>query len=116
MNLNKVLLNVVVAAVVSAVTAAGTTYLVFRYATPYGKAQSASGQPIAPDQARESAGSVLLYRPSDASADRTVPLTFDSNGRQQLSLEGLAAGRWIVQVTWTREGRTFYRELEVMAR
>ena len=52
MNLNKVLLNVVVAAVVSAVTAAGTTYLVFRYATPYGKAQSASGQPIAPDQAR----------------------------------------------------------------
>jgi nitrogen fixation protein FixH len=71
---------------------------------------------FAPDQARESAGSVRLYRPSDASADRTVPLTFDSNGRQQLSLEGLAAGRWIVQVTWTREGRTFYRELEVMAR
>ena len=37
-------------------------------------------------------------------------------GHVAASLEGLAAGRWIVQVTWTREGRTFYRELEVMAR
>jgi len=38
MNLNKVLLNVVVAAAVSAVTAAGTSYLLFRYATPFGYA------------------------------------------------------------------------------
>jgi protein-disulfide isomerase len=51
MNLNKALLNVVLAAVVSAVTAAGTTYLVFRYATPYGKAQH-SGEPISAEQAR----------------------------------------------------------------
>jgi len=52
MNLNKVLLNVVVAAAVSAVTAAGTSYLLYRYGTPYGKAQSSSTQPISPEQAR----------------------------------------------------------------
>lgn len=68
-----------------------------------------------PDQARGTTGSARLYRPSDSSADRTIPLTPDANGRQHLSLEGLASGRWIVQVTWTREGRTFYRELQVMA-
>lgn len=70
---------------------------------------------FAPEQTRDAAGSVRLYRPSDSSADRTVPLTLDANGRQELSLDGLASGRWIVQVTWTREGRTYYRELEVMA-
>ncbi|HEU0018127.1 MAG TPA: DsbA family protein [Methyloceanibacter sp.] len=52
MNLNKVLLNVAVAVAVSAVTAAGTSYLLYRYGTPYGKAQSSSTQPISPDQAR----------------------------------------------------------------
>jgi protein-disulfide isomerase len=52
MNLKKVLLNVVVAAAVSAVTAAGTSYLLFRYAAPWGKAQSSSGEPISPEQAR----------------------------------------------------------------
>ena len=51
MNLNKVLLNVVVAAAVSAVTAAGTSYLLFRYATPSGKAQTTTA-PISPEQAR----------------------------------------------------------------
>ena len=51
MNLNKVLLNVVVAATVSAVTAAGTSYLLFRYATPSGKAQTTTA-PISPEQAR----------------------------------------------------------------
>ncbi|HEY0872074.1 MAG TPA: FixH family protein [Vicinamibacterales bacterium] len=68
------------------------------------------------DQARGTTGTARLYRPSDSSADRTVPLALDAGGRQQLSLEDLPPGRWIVQVTWSREGRTFYRELEVMAR
>jgi len=41
MNVNKHLLNVVVAAVVAAVTAIGTSYLIFRY-TPLGLTQSVS--------------------------------------------------------------------------
>jgi protein-disulfide isomerase len=52
MNVNKVLLNVVTAAAVAAVTAAGTSYLLFRYATPFGKAQSSSTEPVSPEQAR----------------------------------------------------------------
>jgi nitrogen fixation protein FixH len=71
---------------------------------------------FAPDQTSGTEGSARLYRPSDSSADRTVPLTLDADGRQVLSLDGLAAGRWIVQVTWSRDGRTYYRELEVMVR
>jgi protein-disulfide isomerase len=50
MNLNKVLTTLVVAAAVSAVTAAGTSYLLFRYAGPGGKL--AMHGAAAPDQAR----------------------------------------------------------------
>ncbi len=50
MNLNKILLSVGVAAAVAAVTAAGTSYLVMRYA-PGGHFQF-SGKPISPEQAR----------------------------------------------------------------
>jgi parvulin-like peptidyl-prolyl isomerase len=50
MNLRKVFFNVAVAAAVAAVTAAGTSYLVLRYA-PAGKLAGASG-PVAADQAR----------------------------------------------------------------
>jgi protein-disulfide isomerase len=50
MNLRKVFFNVAVAAAVAAVTAAGTSYLVLRYA-PAGKLARASG-PVAADQAR----------------------------------------------------------------
>ena len=50
MNFRKVFFNVAVAAAVAAVTAAGTSYLVLRYA-PAGKLAGASG-PVAADQAR----------------------------------------------------------------
>ena len=61
-------------------------------------------------------GTVTLYRPSDASADRVVDLKIDVNGRQQISLDGLAAGQWSVRVRWTALGREFYLEQRVFAR
>ena len=68
------------------------------------------------DQARGATGTARLYRPSDSAADRSIPLALDAGGRQRLSLDGMAAGRWIVQVAWTSGGRAFYREIQVMAR
>lgn len=64
----------------------------------------------------DAAGTVRLYRPADAGADRDVALAPDASGRQQVPLEGLARGRWIVQVAWTSAGRAYYRELPVMVR
>jgi FixH len=68
------------------------------------------------DQARIAHGIVTLYRASDAAADRVLDLALDADGRQHVSLTGLAAGRWVVQLLWTAGGREYYFEEPVMAR
>jgi nitrogen fixation protein FixH len=62
----------------------------------------------------DAAGRVRLYRPSDSAADRSLALAPDAGGRQRVSLDGLAAGRWVVQLDWTSGGQAFYREVMVM--
>jgi len=68
------------------------------------------------EQAADADGTVTFYRPSHAAADRVVALVPDASGRQELSLDGLENGRWVVQVEWTSGGRSYYQELPVMLR
>ena len=67
-------------------------------------------------QASDATGTITLYRPSDASADRVVTLKTDTAGRQRVSLAGLRAGAWSARVLWTAQGREFYIEQRVFAR
>jgi nitrogen fixation protein FixH len=67
------------------------------------------------DQAGTTRGTVTLYRPSDASADRVVALEPDGDGRQRVSLEGLRPGQWLVQIRWNAGGREYYAEKPVIA-
>ena len=67
-------------------------------------------------QASSARGAITLYRPSDSTADRIFDLRPGASGRQQLSLDGLAAGAWLVRVRWTAQGRAFYLEQRVFAR
>ena len=62
------------------------------------------------DAPRAGAGSIVFYRPSDARFDRVVAIQPDGNGRQEISLETLARGRWVVQVQWQSGGRDLYVE------
>jgi hypothetical protein len=55
-------------------------------------------------------GTVTLYRASDAGADRVVPLSLAPDATQRVPLEGLAPGRWRLQVEWTVRGRPYYYE------
>ncbi len=64
--------------------------------------------------AASATGTVTLYRPSDASADRVLPLAVDADGRQQIALDGLARGRWLLQVRWSAGGRDYYFEEPVI--
>jgi hypothetical protein len=61
-------------------------------------------------------GAVRLYRPSDVSADRRLDAAPGVDGRQVVSLAGLAAGRWRLQLEWTVDGRAYAAEREVDAR
>jgi nitrogen fixation protein FixH len=58
----------------------------------------------------EVSGALTFYRPSDVGADRVVPLRLDANGVQRVSLDGLASGRWILEMAWQAQGRHYYRE------
>lgn len=62
------------------------------------------------NQAVSARGTVTLYRASDAGADTVAPLSLDTAGTQHVSLDGLAAGHWRLQVEWTVDGRPYYWE------
>jgi nitrogen fixation protein FixH len=65
---------------------------------------------LPPTQADTARGTVTLYRPSHAAADRVVPLALDLRGEQRVSVAGLEPGRWIVKIAWQVQGRRYYRE------
>ena len=71
---------------------------------------------LPPEQKTEAAGTVTLYRASDASADRHMPIALDGNARQEISLDGMLAGRWLVQVEWSARGRDYFVEREIFVR
>jgi hypothetical protein len=68
------------------------------------------------EQARSAHGTVTLYRASDAAADRVFDLAPGADGRQRVSLRGLLAGHWVVQLRWNAGGRAYYVEQPVIAR
>ncbi len=65
------------------------------------------------------AGSLVLYRPSNADADRTVVLAATATGtgaEQEIRMGDLSRGLWRVQVTWSWQGRPYYAEQDVVLR
>lgn len=58
-------------------------------------------------------GTLTLYRPADATADRKATIAPDATHTQAVSLKGLTPGRWMLQVEWTNGGKNYYAEREV---
>lgn len=68
---------------------------------------------LPPAHAATAKGTITLYRPSNASADRKAEVSIDAAGRQRVSLDKAAPGLWIVQVAWTAQGRAYYFERQI---
>ena len=66
-------------------------------------------------QAKGARGTITLYRASDPASDRVIDLAVDGNGQQSLSLAGMPAGNWLVQLRWRTSGREYYYEQPVVA-
>ena len=62
------------------------------------------------EQAGIAKGTATLYRASDPSADRDVPLQLAPDGTQKIPLRGLSPGHWLVKVRWSAGQRDFYVE------
>jgi hypothetical protein len=67
-----------------------------------------------PVPARGLTGTITLYRPSDRTADRVMPLSLDAEGHQRVVVNGAARGRWVVKLAWHEAGQDFYREQAVL--
>jgi hypothetical protein len=57
--------------------------------------------------AQNPAGTILLYRPSDASLDQQFALKLDASGVQRLDVHTLLPGLWKVRVQWTSGGQDY---------
>jgi nitrogen fixation protein FixH len=60
-------------------------------------------------------GTIRLYRASSAAEDRDIALAVSADGYQDIPLDGLARGRWTVQVQWTALGRGYFVQRDVTA-
>lgn len=55
-------------------------------------------------------GTVALYRPSAAGADRSYPLALDAEGRQALPATDLGTGLWKVRIQWKVGQEEYYSD------
>lgn len=59
-------------------------------------------------------GLISLFRPSNSSWDRTVPIALDAAGMQIIPAESLVRGYWKVKVDWQSNGETYYFEQPIV--
>lgn len=55
-------------------------------------------------------GKILFYRPDDKTKDFELKIETPANGRLEVPVYRLPAGRWTVKVNWQGDGMPFYKE------
>ena len=55
-------------------------------------------------------GSIHLYRPSNETLDRKIPLAIEAGGTQQIPADDLRGGLWNVRLEWTAGGADYFVE------
>lgn len=68
---------------------------------------------VPPAMAPQLRGTITLYRPADARADRTVAFVPGADGTQTLATAGMVAGRWRLQMQWSADGHDYYAERDI---
>ncbi len=64
---------------------------------------------LPPEHARLAAtGRIELYRPSDSTLDRHLPLALNAEGAQRVDAHTLKSGLWKVRVQWKVGGDEFF--------
>ena len=57
-----------------------------------------------------SSGTIVLYKPDNASADKKVDLLLSDGGTQEIVASGLPPGAWDVKVSWSAGGNEYYQK------
>ena len=59
-------------------------------------------------------GHITLFRPSNGSMDKVIPLQVSENLHQVIPVGGLAAGLWRLKISWEANGTEYYEEQKIM--
>lgn len=58
-------------------------------------------------------GTVELYRPGDSSLDQEIDLMPGESGAQNIPAGNLARGKWLVKVSWTSGGKSYFTQKSI---
>ncbi len=58
-------------------------------------------------------GQIHFYRPDNSTLDRSHPIRLDAEGQQRITVAGLPAGHWRIQIQWQADGLGYFSEREL---
>lgn len=67
-----------------------------------------------PEEQKGATGKVKFYRPSDAKKDFTVDLTLKDTAIQEIPVNHLAKGLWLVKIEWEKAGKGYLKEQKIV--
>ena len=67
-----------------------------------------------PTSHQAATGFIQLYRPSDATQDKKIPLKLNEDGTQLIDARGLSEGLWKVRFSWEVGDQEFYTDESIV--
>ncbi|RFS18192.1 FixH family protein [Emticicia sp. C21] len=67
-----------------------------------------------PEEQKGATGKVKFYRPSDAKKDFAVDLALKETAGQEISVNHLTKGLWVVKLEWEKAGKTYLKEQKII--
>lgn len=67
-----------------------------------------------PKEQKGAVGKVKFYRPSDAMKDFTVDLNLNETAAQEIPVNHLTKGLWVVKIEWKKDGKAYMKEQKIV--
>jgi hypothetical protein len=67
-----------------------------------------------PEEQKGATGKVKFYRPSDAKKDFTVDLAVKETSVQEIPVNHLTKGLWVVKLEWEKAGKAYQKEQKIV--
>lgn len=67
-----------------------------------------------PEEQKGATGKVKFYRPSDAKKDITIDLALNETAEQEIPVNHLTKGLWVVKLEWEKAGKAYLKEQKIV--
>ena len=67
-----------------------------------------------PEELKGAVGKVQFYRPSDAKKDYSLNLKVSESNMQDIPVNQLAKGLWVVKLEWQKAGKSYLKEQKIV--